>query len=95
MTQPSESELEDIKNRIVELGYQSYTVSRKVSETRQYSRKKQSANPFFIVKNIVSNRVFQIKWDGNYHEFVREILAKIEKYETTEAKYRHPILSDH
>lgn len=93
MTQPSQSELEDIKNRIAELGYLNYTVSKKVSETKQYSRKKNSPDPYFIVKNVVSSRVFQTRWDGNYHEFLNKILSKIEKHETTEAK--HLISSDH
>ena len=82
MTQPSASVLEDIKNRIIERGYLSYTISKKESQIKQFSQKKYPPNPYFVVKNTVSNRVFQIKWAGDDQEFFDEILSKIEEYET-------------
>ncbi|MFK7823012.1 MAG: hypothetical protein AB8G05_02575 [Oligoflexales bacterium] len=81
MTLPSIEELAKIEHAILGCGYVNYTVNKKDALTKQFSQKKHPQNPYFVVKNNLSNRVFQIKWEGDFQAFLRDIIVKIERYE--------------
>lgn len=80
MMLPENEQLEKIKDTLSAKGYVNYTIFKKDSQMRRFTSKKESANPYYVLKNNENNRVFQVKWDGNYQNFLREIITIVEKY---------------
>lgn len=81
MIVPSESDIQKLQEATYKAGYDNYSVVKKPSASKAYSSYKRVPNPYLIVKNRETNRLFQIKWAGDFKAAVNNLLAEIASYE--------------
>lgn len=82
MSIPSESDIKKLEQATHEAGYSHYSVTKKPSSMKSYSRKFLAPNPYLIVKNQQTNRILQVKWIGDIKAAVKNTIAQIEEYES-------------
>jgi len=79
---PTTSDIRMLEKATHDAGYHHYSITKKPSAMKSYSRSHLVPNPFLIVKNKQTNRILQVKWVGDFQAVVKSTIAQIKDYET-------------
>lgn len=79
---PSLSDIKILEKAAHDAGYYHYSITKKPSAMKSYSKKFLAPNPYLLVKNQQTNRILQVQWSGDIKVAVKSTIAQIEEYES-------------
>ena len=79
---PTTSDIRMLEKATHDAGYHHYSITKKPSSLKYYSRNTLNPNPYLIVKHKQTNRILQVKWVGDFQTVVKNTLSQIQEYET-------------